>query len=70
MIESDLKRPYNYPNHLSDSKITSDREFVIINNNNIIGSHRTFSYIKDRKSFLLALKDNQMNVHLTNYQNQ
>ena len=49
--ESQLQSVYNYPIYPRDSKIFSDRGFVIIGNGSMWGSHWTCSIVKDNKSY-------------------
>ena len=49
MIESELQRVYNYPIYPRDSKISSNKGFVIIDNVSMGGSHWTFFIIQDNK---------------------
>ena len=51
MNESQLQKVYNFPIYPRDSKIYSDRGFVNIDNGSQRGTHWTFFYIKDNKSF-------------------
>ena len=55
MNESDVQRVNIYPIDPRDSKITSDRRFVNIDNGSIGGSHWTCFTIKDKKSFSFRL---------------
>ena len=49
--ESKLERVYNYPINPRDSKIYSDKGFVIIDNGSQGGTHWTCFIVKDNKSF-------------------
>ena len=49
MNESELQRVYNYPIYPRDSKIFSDRGFVIIDNGSQGGTHSTCFIVKDNK---------------------
>ena len=51
MIESELKRLYNYPIYTRDSRLYSGRRFVNIDNGSMGGSHLTCFIIKDNKSY-------------------
>ena len=51
MNESELQRVYIYPIYPRDSKISSDKGFIIIDNGSMGGSHWTCFYIKDKKSY-------------------
>ena len=51
MNESELQKIYNYPIYPKNSKIYSDKGFVNIDDGRMGGSHWTFFYIKDNKSF-------------------
>ena len=53
MSESDLQKIYNYKIYPRDSKITSDRGFVNIDNGDQGGTHWVCFIIKDNKSLLL-----------------
>ena len=49
--ESELQRIYNYHIYPRDSKIYSDKRFVIIDNGFQGGTHWTCFIVKDEKSF-------------------
>ena len=49
--ESELQRVYNYNIYPRDSKIYSDKGFVIIDNGSQGGTHWTCSIVKDNKSY-------------------
>ena len=51
MNESELQRVYNYPIYPRDSKIYSNRGFVNIDDGRLGGTHWTWLYIKDNKSY-------------------
>ena len=51
MNESELQRAYNYPIYYKDSKIFSEKGFVNIDNEEINGTHRNCSIVKDNKSY-------------------
>ena len=51
MNESQLHKVYNYPIYPRDSKISSDKGFVNIDNGSVGGSHWTCSIVKDNKSY-------------------
>ena len=51
MNESQLQRVYKYPIYPRDSKIYSDKGFVIIENGSMGGSHWTCFIVKDDKSY-------------------
>ena len=51
MTESDLRRIYDYKIYPRDSKITTDRGFVNIDNGEQGGTHWTCFIVKDNKSF-------------------
>ena len=51
MNESQLQKIYNYPIYPRDSKIYSDRGFVIIDNGFKGGTHCTCFIVKDNKSY-------------------
>ena len=48
--ESELQRVFDYPIYPRVSKIYSDKGFVIINNGEQNGTHRTCFIVKDNKS--------------------
>ena len=50
MNESQSQKVYNYPKYPRDSKIYSDRVFVIIDNGSQGGTHWTCFIVKDNKS--------------------
>ena len=72
MNESDLQKVYNYKIYPPDSKITTNKGFVIIDDGRLGGSHWTCFYIKDNKSYYFdsVLEVVQINVYLNNYLNQ
>ena len=49
--ESQLQKLYNYPIYPRDSKIRSDKGFVNIDDGSQNGTHWTYFYIKDNKSY-------------------
>ena len=51
MNESEQQRIYNFPIYPRDSKIYSDKGFVIIDNGVQGGTHWTAFYVKDNKSY-------------------
>ena len=51
MNESQLRKNYNYPIYLRDSKIYSDKGFVNIDNGSRSGTHWTCFIVKDKKSY-------------------
>ena len=51
MIESELKRVYNYHIYPRDSKIISDKGFVNIDNGSKGGTHWTCFIVKDNKLY-------------------
>ena len=51
MNESDLQRVQNYHIYLRDSKITTDKWFVNIDNGQMGGTHWTSFSFKNSKSF-------------------
>ena len=51
MKESELQKNYNYPIYPRDSKIYSDKGFVIIDNGTQGGTHWTCFIVKDNKSY-------------------
>ena len=51
MNESQLQKIYNYPIYPGDSKIYSDKGFVIIDTASQGGTHWTCFYISDNKSY-------------------
>ena len=51
MNESELQRVYNYNIYPRDSKIYSDKGFVIIDNGSQGGTHWTCFIVKDNKSY-------------------
>ena len=51
MNESQLQRVFKYPINPRDSKIHSDKGFVIIDNGQMGGTHWTCFIIKDNKSY-------------------
>ena len=51
MNESQLQKIYNYHIYPRDSKIYSDRDFVIIDNGSHGGAHWTSFIVKDNKSY-------------------
>ena len=54
MNKSDLQRVYNYTRNPRDSKKSSDKRFVIIDNGFQGGTHWTCFIVKDNKSFSLT----------------
>ena len=50
MDESELRRDHKNPIYPGDSKLYSDKGFVIIHNGTQGGSHWTYFQIKDNKS--------------------
>ena len=50
MNESHLQKFYNHPIYPKDSKIYSDRGFVIIDSGSQGGTHWTCFIVKDKKS--------------------
>ena len=53
MNESQLQKMYNHPIYPRDSKIYSDKGFVIIDNGSMGGSHWCSFIINDNKSYYL-----------------
>ena len=53
MNESDLQRVYFYQIYPRDSKVTTNKRFVDIDNGSMSGSHWTCFYVKDNRSFYL-----------------
>ena len=51
MNESQLQKIYNFNIYPRDSKLHSDRRFVIIDNGSQGGTHWTCFIVKDNKSF-------------------
>ena len=51
MSESDLQKIYNYKIYPRDSKITTNKGFVNIDNGSQGGTHWTCFYIKNKKSY-------------------
>ena len=51
MNESELQKNYNYPIYPRDSKLHSDKGFVNIDNGLQGGTHWTWFYIKNTKSY-------------------
>ena len=51
MIESQLQKIYSYPENPRDSKIDLDKSYVNIDNRSQGGSHWTWFWIKDNKSY-------------------
>ena len=51
MNESEIQKIYNYPLYPRDSKIYSDKGFVIIDNSSMGGTHWTVFYVKDKSSY-------------------
>ena len=51
MNESELQRVYKYPIYPKNSKIYSDKGFVIIHDGKMGGTHWTCFIIKDNKSY-------------------
>ena len=72
MSESDLQKIYNYKIYPRDSKITSDRGFVNIDDGDWNGTHWVCFIIKDNKSYYFdsVWRYLQINFYLINYLNQ
>ena len=51
MKESQLQRVFNSPIYPRDSKISSDKGFVNIDNGSVGGSHWTCFIVEDNKSY-------------------
>ena len=51
MNESELQRVYDFSLYPRDSKIYSDKEFININNGEMVGFHWTCFYTEDNKSY-------------------
>ena len=51
MNERDLQRTHNYNMYPRDSKISSDKMFLNIDNGSMGGSHWTYFMVKDNKSY-------------------
>ena len=66
MKESDLQRIYKYHIYPRDSKIYSDKVFVIIDDGSQGGSHWLCFIIKDNKSYYFDSVDGQPDKFLLN----
>ena len=64
MKESELQRVYKFPIHPGDSKINSDKGFVITHNDSIGGTHWVCFIVKDNKTFYFdSFGVNQINFY-------
>ena len=71
MNESDLQKVYNYKIYPRDSRITTNKGFVNIDNGSMGGSHWTCFIIKDKKSYYFdSFGGSPENFYLINYLNQ
>ena len=71
MNESDLQRLYNFSIHPRNSKVYSDKRFVIIDNGSQGGTHWTcFSIKVINHSILIHSVVSQIKFYSINYQNQ
>ena len=66
MGESQLQKLYNYPIYPRDSKIYSDRGFVIIYSGSQGGTHWTCFIVKDNKSYYFDSFGGQPDTFLLN----
>ena len=64
--ESQLQKVYKYPIYPRDSKIYSDRGFVIIDNGSQGGTHWTCFIVEDNKSYYFDKFDGQPDKFLLN----
>ena len=66
MNESDLRRVYNYPIYPRDSKTSSDRGFVNLDNGSQGGTHWTCFIVKHNKAFYCDSFGGQPDKFLSN----